>query len=311
MPKGVCISHYNLISNVEQPIAISNFAREERWLGFLPLYHAYGQTYTILMAMKLSIPIQVVGSFQFEDFLRIIQDHKITRLQVVPPIMIMLNKRPEVSKYDLTSLKHIMCGAAPLSPELASAVSRKLNVRVTQAWGMTETTCAAMGVPAKGDSPAGSVGMLLPNTRVKLITEEGKEANIGEKGDMYVKGPQVTMGYWHNEEATKALFDKEGWLDTGDVSVMNKEEFFWIVDRKKVYATATQQCRFTDDVQELIKVNALQVSPAELEAVLLQHHDVLDAAVAGITLHVNPDSIWTFADVLIVTTTSGHVHTWC
>ena len=139
---GVCISHHALIANVEQTIYVrwypglkSGQKPNERWIGFLPLYHAYGQLYVNLIATKVQLPIYIMKQFVYADFLRHIQDHKITHLQVAPPILVMMNKRPETAKYDLSSLKGILCGAAPLAKELQNAVSRDFNVEIKQGWG--------------------------------------------------------------------------------------------------------------------------------------------------------------------------------
>lgn len=156
LPKGVCVSHRNLVANILQTISIRQALvkygpegpPDQRWIGFLPLYHTYGQTYTILMACKLQVPVYVMKKFVFEDFLRVIQEHRINYLHVAPPIMVMLSKRPEVAKYDLSSLIEIGCGAAPLSRELQNEISKRFKVNVKQGWGMTEVTTAAMHVPA-------------------------------------------------------------------------------------------------------------------------------------------------------------------
>ncbi len=164
------MSHFNLIANVEQAIYIRNLFRPwptstrpvERWVGFLPLYHAYGQLFTILVACKREVPVYVMKSFVYEQFLRIIQDHKITALQVAPPIMVMLDKRPETPKYDLSSLQNITSGAAPLSRELQNSVAKKFGVQIAQGWGMTEVTCAATSVPG------GVVDELVQSRRMKI-----------------------------------------------------------------------------------------------------------------------------------------------
>ncbi|EXJ61682.1 hypothetical protein A1O7_02111 [Cladophialophora yegresii CBS 114405] len=289
LPKGVCVSHFNVISNVKQIKSLYDFDPSEKWAGFLPLYHAYGQCYAILMATVNHIPMLVIGKFDFVEYLRIIQDHKITRLQTVPPILIMLNKRPETADYDLSSVKEILCGAAPLSKELEASVSRKFNVRITQGWGMTETTCAATGVPYYEKHRTGSVGVVMPNTEVKMITEDGKEASVEEPGELYVRGPQICLGYWRNQQATLESFDPvERWLKTGDVAMMSREGWLSIVDRKK----------------ELIKVQALQVSPAEVEASLIEHPDIADAGVVGITLE---DNEWPRAYVALKEEARGKV----
>jgi 4-coumarate--CoA ligase len=186
------------------------------------------------MTTILRIPMLIMSVFNFEEYLRIIESHKITRLQTVPPIMIMLSKRPETASYDLSSVKEMLCGAAPLKNELQAAVQEKFSVRITQGWGMTETTCAATGVPWWEKQRSDSVGIIMPNTEVKLLDDDGREVGVGERGELYVRGPQIAMGYWRNEEATRESFDSDGWLKSGDVAVINEEEFMWIVDRKKV-----------------------------------------------------------------------------
>jgi 4-coumarate--CoA ligase len=203
--------------------------------------------------------------FVFEDFLGVIQKYRITHLQVAPPILIMLDKRSETPNYDLSSLKSILCGAAPLSRELQNIVQRKLNVNVVQAWGMTEVTCGGLYVPGGRSDDSGSAGMLIPNCECKILDDEGNIIHNGEPGELYIRGPNICMGYWRNEQATRESLDAQGWLKTGDVVIV-RDNYFWIVDRKK----------------ELIKVNALQVAPAELEAVLLEHADIADAGVVGI-----------------------------
>ena len=155
LPKGVEVSHCNLVANLEQtifmryrnkPWTVSTRPREA-WIGFLPLYHAYGQLYTIAMAQKLQTPVYIMKKFEYSEYLRIIQTHKITTLQIAPPIMIMLSKRPETAKYDLSSVTDILCGAAPLSKELQNQISKKLGCEIVQGWGMTEVTCGAIHVP--------------------------------------------------------------------------------------------------------------------------------------------------------------------
>lgn len=148
------MSHYNLIANVEQTIFSRNAYRqypngrlEERWVGMLPLYHAYGQLYTILMAAKLEAPVYIMKKFQFDEYLRIASTHRVTQLQVAPPIMVLLAKRSEPDRYDLSSLETITCGAAPLSREIQNQVSKRFNVPILGGWGMTELTCSAILVP--------------------------------------------------------------------------------------------------------------------------------------------------------------------
>ncbi|KAJ9604490.1 hypothetical protein H2200_011326 [Cladophialophora chaetospira] len=277
LPKGVCITHRNLIANSSQTIFNKYEGTEyseqnpgpERWLAFLPLYHAYSQLWTINIACRLQVPVYVMPKFVYEDFLKYIQTFKITTLQLVPPVLVMLAKRPETAKYDLSSLNQILCGAAPLSSELQNEIMERFKVTVLQGWGMTETTCAGIMMPGMVKDLTGSIGYLLPNTEAKLIDDDGKEVTSeGDPGELWLRGPQMLLEYWRNKEATKDSKTDDEWFKTGDVAVL-KGGKWWIVDRKK----------------ELIKVNGLQVAPAELEAVLLEHEGVADAAAVGITLH--------------------------
>lgn len=236
------MSHANLIANVEQTI-VMRYAHKpypphkrpaERWIGFLPLYHAYGQCYTILMAARLATPVYVMAEFRYEEFLFNIGRYKITSLQIAPPILVMLSKRVETSRYDLRSLRDCLCGAAPLSKELQNECQRRFGMQINQGWGMTEVTCGAIHVPGGVSDDSGSVGQLDPNCELKLLDDEGKEVEEGQPGEIFVRGPQVCLGYWRNEEATRESIDADGWLKTGDIAVCNKEGYFWIVDRKKV-----------------------------------------------------------------------------
>ncbi|KAK5164451.1 uncharacterized protein LTR77_009657 [Saxophila tyrrhenica] len=271
LPKGVIVSHQNIIANVEQSIYMRNLEQPsspspERWLGFLPLYHAYGQLWSIVAAAITQTPCYCMRSFNYRNWLSHIQNHHITHIQTAPPILVMLAKRPETQEYDLSSLVNVLCGAAPLSKELQNEVSAKCGLKVIQTWGMTEVTCSCLHVPGGRDDRSGSVGLIDPNAEMKLINDEGQEVGPGERGEIYVRGPNITLGYWRNEQATRDAFDAEGFLKTGDVAVKDEEGWHWIVDRKK----------------ELIKVKGFQVAPAELEAVLLENEHVADAAVCAV-----------------------------
>ncbi|KAF2755408.1 4-coumarate-CoA ligase 2 [Pseudovirgaria hyperparasitica] len=276
LPKGVCVSHANLIANLEQNFYTRFVGRgytwddfpPERWLAFLPLYHAYGQLFTNMGVQRLQIPCYIMKVFNFERYLQHIQNYRITNLQVAPPILVMLQKRPETANYDISSVTDILTGAAPLPTELAREVSERFNVQINSGWGMTEVTCGAILVPGGTVDFTGSIGHIIPNTEISMRDDNGNEVPHGHRGELYVRGPQVCMRYWKNEEATRETLLEGGWLKTGDIAIMRNGKF-WIVDRKK----------------EMIKVNALQVAPAELEAVLLEHEAIIDSAVTGIQLH--------------------------
>jgi acyl-CoA synthetase (AMP-forming)/AMP-acid ligase II len=275
LPKGVMVAHQNVIANVEQSLFMRDLeqpygkrenAPEERWLGFLPLTHAYGQLWSIVAAARNRTPCYFMRSFNYRQWLSHIQNHRITHIQTAPPVLVMLAKRPETQEYDISSLVNILCGAAPLSKELQNEVSAKCDLKVVQTWGMTEVTCSCLHVPGGRDDRSGSVGLIDPNSEIKLMDDEEKEVGVGERGEIYVRGPNITPGYWRNEQATKDSFDGEGFLKTGDVAVRDENDWYWIVDRKK----------------ELIKVKGFQVAPAELEAMLLENEHVADAAVCAV-----------------------------
>lgn len=271
------ISHQNVIANVVQSIFMRDLEQPwkpgqgppERWLGFLPLYHAYGQLWSVTAAAINRTPVYFMRQFSFEPFLSHIQNHKITHIQTAPPVLVMLAKRPETTRYNLSSLINILCGAAPLSKELQNEVSTKCDLKVVQTWGMTEVTCSSLHVPGGLDDRSGSVGYIDPNAEMKLIDDDGKEVTkAGERGEIHVRGPNICLGYWRNEKATKDSFDEDGFLRTGDVAIFDDKGWYWIVDRKK----------------ELIKVKGFQVAPAELEAVLLENDDIADAAVVALQM---------------------------
>lgn len=240
LPKGVMITHLNLIANLKQANFMRNTGKDlddqpqQRWMGLLPLYHAYGQLYACLLATKLCIPVFIMKAFVFEEFLRVIETYRITHLHLVPPILVMLSKRPETSKYDLSSVTNLGCGAAPMSSELQNDCAKRFKLNVSQAWGMTELTCMGLGHPAVVDDHTGSVGVLMPNCEAKLLDESGQEVGPNERGELYFRGPNVSPGYWRNEEATKQSMLPGGWLRTGDVAMHDERGWFWIVDRLKV-----------------------------------------------------------------------------
>lgn len=212
----------------------STTSMRECWVGFLPLYHAYGQIYSIIMALRLRAKVYVMKAFQFERFLWAIQTYKVSHLQIAPPIMIMLAKRPEAARYDLSSVKAVLCGAAPLSRELQNEITTRFKFKVSQGWGMTEVTCGGLNMPGGFSDNTGSVGMLHPNCECMLLDEAGQQVGVGQPGELYYKGPNVCLGYWKNPAATKEAISQDGWLRTGDVAIMDDNGWFWIVDRLKV-----------------------------------------------------------------------------
>lgn len=239
LPKGVCISHFNLIANIIQIMACRwpqvDFTRgqalHERWLGFLPFYHAYGQIFTILIALKMEVSVYIMKQFVFTDFLQNIQNHRISHLQVAPPVLVMMLKRPETAQYNLSSVQGIFCAAAPLSSKLQRLAAQEFKVAILQGWGMTELTCGGV-LQQEGDSTE-TVGQLLPNHECKLVDDDGNKVGYDMPGEIFIRAPNVCMGYFNNEQATKDTITKDGWLKTGDIAIVDRKGGFRIVDRKK------------------------------------------------------------------------------
>lgn len=181
-----------------------------------------------------------MSEFIYEEMLQVVQKHKITELQVAPPILVLMSKDPATANYDLSSITKIFSGAAPLSQSLQSECTERFKINVGQGWGMTEVTCAGLIAPSGIDDNSGSVGVLLPNCEIKLIDESGKEVGVGERGEIYIRGPNVSSGYWKNEKATRETMLEGGWLRSGDVAVNNERGLFHIVDRLKVKIVLTR-----------------------------------------------------------------------
>ena len=267
-PKGVMLTHRNLVANVAQNEAIfGKLGEDERVIAVLPFSHIYGLNVLMNLTLSVGATLITLPRFDLEQFLRTIQDHKVTRAFVVPPIIVAMVKHPLVNSFDLSSLRTVMCGAAPLDEDLAWVAEKQLRTRVAQGYGMTELSPASHGTPDNVDAPKGSVGLPIPNTECRLVDPvTGIDVEDREPGELWVRGPQVMKGYLNNPEATAATVDEDGWLHTGDIANRDRDGYYTIVDRLK----------------ELIKYKSYQVAPAELEAHLLKHPQVSDAAVIGV-----------------------------
>ncbi|OAX83903.1 hypothetical protein ACJ72_01734 [Emergomyces africanus] len=277
-PKGVQISHRNYVANLFQ-FHNSNYLRSDwqerdrtaRWLCFLPMYHAMAQNIFIASSLTREIPVYIMARFDFVQMLEAIQRFRITNLTVVPPIAVALAKHPLVKKYDLSSVVSIGSGAAPLSREISEEVEALFppgTLYVRQGWGMTETTLSMLGWDPNDRGTSSSVGELNPNCEARIMANDGvTELGRNQRGEIWVRGPNVMKGYWNKPEATKETLTEDGWLKTGDVGYVDDTGKFYIVDR----------------IKELIKVKGNQVAPAELEGLLLEHPAVADTAVIGVT----------------------------
>ncbi|HEU4478376.1 MAG TPA: AMP-binding protein [Pyrinomonadaceae bacterium] len=265
LPKGVMLTHHNLVANICQMEGLCYFYETDTLICVLPLFHIYGLVVVLNMGLYSGATIVLMPRFDLESFLKAVQDYEVTLAHLVPPIVLALSKHPVVDNYRLPKLKTIFSGAAPLGEDLTRACMDRLGITVRQGYGMTETSPVTHSSPAPPlDIKFGSVGVAAPNTECKIIDlETGAPLGPGEKGEVCVRGPQVMVGYLNNPEATAITIDADGWLHTGDIGYADADGHFFIVDRAK----------------ELIKYKGLQVAPAELEAVLLTHPSVADAAV--------------------------------
>lgn len=270
VPKGVQLTHRNLIANVLQAgVATEDALREDTpAVTVLPFFHIYGLTALLNLCLYRRATQYTMAKFDLLDFLGIIQEHRAKFAFIAPPIAVGLAKHPAVDNYDLSSLETIFSGAASLQLDLASQVEKRLDCVMAQGYGMTESSPAAH-IRIGHDSPLDSIGRAVPNTEYKIVDVETEQLleidppreGRSEPGELWIRGPQVMVGYLNNPEATAATL-VDGWLRTGDIAELDSHGNVYIVDRFK----------------ELIKYKGYQVPPAELESVLLGHPDIADAA---------------------------------
>ncbi len=263
LPKGTMLTQYNIIANLAQIRDIHDVDESDNLIAILPFFHIYGMVVLMNFGFLKGTTLVTMPRFDMEQFLQLMQDHKITRAYLVPPIVLGLAKHPIVDKYDLSSLKLILSGAAPLSAEVSQACSERLGCAIAQGYGMTEmspVTHLTSEDPA--DIKMGAAGYLMPNTLCKIVdVETGEALGRNQTGEVWVSGPQRMTGYLNNPDDQS--IDEEGWYHTGDIGYVDDDDHFFIVDR----------------VKELIKYKGMQVAPAELEAVLLTNPKIADAAV--------------------------------
>ena len=264
-PKGVMLSHRNLVANVTQAGAVAQITPEDVAIAFLPFFHIYGMTVLINLFLQQKARLVTMPRFDLEQFLGLIETHRATRLYIVPPVALALAKHPLVDRFDVSSVVEIFSGAAPLGPETEQAVGARFGARAVQGYGMTEMSPISH-MSAPGHMRQGSSGRAVPLTECRII-DPATLADLppGSEGELWVRGPQVMLGYLNNPHATSESLTPEGWLRTGDLAVIDEDGFMFIRDRLK----------------ELIKVKGFQVAPAEVEAALCAHPGVVDAAVVG------------------------------
>ena len=292
-PKGVMLSHYNVASNVQQvyvseggnltwngsktvaDIPLPEKGQGDKVLACLPFFHIYGLTMLIHTPAYIGLTMIVMPKFEIEKWCQLVQRHRITFSYIVPPIAVLLSKHPIVANYDLSSIRMANSGAAPLTRELIEAVYKRTGIRIKQGYGLSETSPTTHQQRWEDwQSGMGSTGWMLPNMKMKFCAVPGaegdsdgtKELPKGEIGELYVKGPNVFLGYHKKPDATAGCLEKDGWFRTGDVGYVNESGNLYITDR----------------VKELIKYKGFQVPPAELEGYLVDNEMVEDVAVVGV-----------------------------
>ncbi|MEU6920984.1 4-coumarate--CoA ligase family protein [Streptomyces sp. NPDC046631] len=269
-PKGVMLTHRSMATNLEQLRPFVPMGPGDRILAVLPFFHIYGLTALMNAPLRMGATVVVLPRFDLGQFLAAIEKHRITGLYVAPPIVLALAKHPAVDQYDLSSLEYVVSAAAPLDAALAAACSQRLGLPpVRQAYGMTELSPGTHVVPLAAENPPpGAVGRLLPSTEMRIapLGDDTEDAPVDTDGEILIRGPQVMKGYLGRPEATADMIDADGWLHTGDIGRVDADGWLFVVDR----------------VKELIKYKGYQVAPADLEALLLTHPSVADAAVIGV-----------------------------
>jgi len=265
LPKGVMLSHRNLVCNHLQCTSAARMAERDVLLLFLPFYHIYG---SMLMggAVASGATLCIMERFDAITALTLTERYKVTLFYAVPPVLLALSQLPELKRFDLSSVRYVMSGAAPLPPEVARRVQEQIGILVLQGYGLTEAAPLTHLNPV--DTPelvrADSVGWPVSDLEQRIVDADDAAKVLGpdEVGELIVRGPQVMQGYWKApEETARAL--RDGWLHTGDIARIDADDYVYIVDRKK----------------EMIKYKGFGIAPAELEAVLHEHPGVADCAV--------------------------------
>ncbi|ORX70312.1 acetyl-CoA synthetase-like protein [Linderina pennispora] len=275
-PKGVMLSHRNVVANILQNGAFDNtdVMRAKRFteieetphaLAFLPFFHIYGLTCVLHYQLCSGYALVVMAQFELEKFCQLVQKYRVRAALLVPPVTLGLTKSPVARKYDLSSIVFAISGAAPFSRELQQEAQKVLGFPVCQGYGLSETS-PTVARATMSDVVYGSAGRILCNMSAKVIDENGKELGPGEVGELCYCGPNIMVGYLKSPAATAESIDSDGYLHTGDIGYIDKDGYNYITDRKK----------------ELIKYKGFQIPPAELEGLLTDHPAVLDAAVIGI-----------------------------
>ena len=266
LPKGVMLTHRQLVASLCQTMVPHQVGAGDVVVGVLPMFHIFGMQVTMNATLRAGGTLVTIPRFSLDTFLGVLEAYRVTRAELVPPIVLALARHPAVDDYDLSSLRVIASGAAPLGPDLARACAARLGCRVKQGYGMTELGGASHLAPDTGRDDPESIGPPAPGTECRIVdTATGADAAPGQRGELLVRTPAAMLGYLNNPQATAATIDTDGWLHTGDIVTVDEQGWFRVVDRAK----------------ELIKYKGYQVAPAELENILITHPGVADCAVVA------------------------------
>ncbi|XP_043695180.1 4-coumarate--CoA ligase 2-like [Telopea speciosissima] len=273
LPKGVILTHKSLISSVAQQVDGENpnlyLKSDDIVLCVLPLFHIYSLNSVLLCSLRAGAGVLLMQKFEIGSLLEFIQRYKVSVAPVVPPLVLALAKNQMVENFDLSSIRIVLSGAAPLGKDLEDALHSRVPQAVFgQGYGMTEAGPVLSMCPGFAKQPiptkSGSCGTVVRNAELKVIDPEtGLSLRHNQPGEICIRGPQVMKGYLNDPDATTSTIDIEGWLHTGDIGYVDDDEEIFIIDR----------------VKELIKFKGFQVPPAELEALLVSHPSIADAAV--------------------------------
>jgi acyl-CoA synthetase (AMP-forming)/AMP-acid ligase II len=268
LPKGALLSHRNLIATLVQAERALGVTSEDVVIAALPFFHVYGLHVILNMALQAGATVVSMARFELDLFLDVVERHRVTRGYIVPAMARALATHPSVEGRDLSALRHVLSGAAPLGAALTEACERRLGCRVSEGFGMTEMSGVTHVVPPFGEMrKPGSIGPAIPGVECRLVDPDtGEEVARGERGELWMRGPKVMQSYLNNPQATAAMIDPDGWLRSGDIAVVDEDGWFQIVGR----------------IKEIIKHKGFQVFPAELEMILSGHPSVADCAVIGI-----------------------------
>lgn len=305
VPKGTVLTHYNLVSNITQMAA---WVRQEKGkeisLAGFPFFHLAGLSFCLISVYYAGSQILVLDPRDVLTTLKLIDTYRPTFVATVPTIYMHLLNHPDIKKYSFNSVKACVSGVAPIPPEIIEKFEQTTGSKILEAYGLTETSSVVTSNPMNGVRKAGSVGMPLPDTEVKLADIETgtEEVPVGEPGELIVRGPQVMKAYWNKPEETEGAL-RNGWLYTGDIATMDKDGYFYIVDRKK-------------DMINVYSDYTYHVYPREVDDVLHEHPAVAMAATIGVPDPQRPSSESVKAYVVLKPdyrnkTTSDDIKTHC